>query len=168
VSRGYPLLPSDPSDEALARDWTLSVVDIGEVRRCRGEDNRHRFAIQLCALRTLGRFADDIESVPVRVVNHVGAQLGLPATLFVKGPDRAATETDHAHRIRAHLGYTTFDTVAAATPGRSTKGNDAPLRRAWGARSAERRSQRPRVARGRANRPGPSPSTRHLGSIPRG
>ena len=112
MSRGYPAFPSDPGDEELARDWTLSAADLAEVRRCRGDDNRHRFAIQLCALRAIGRFADDIESVPVRVANHIGAQLGLPATLFVKTSDRLATETGHVQRIRAHLGYTTFDEAA--------------------------------------------------------
>jgi TnpA family transposase len=114
MSRAYPTFPSDPTDEELARDWTLSLADLVEVRRCRGDDNRHRFAIQLCALRTLGRFADDIETVPVRVANHIGAQLGLPATLFVKTSDRLATETGQAQRIRAHLRYTTFDDAAQA------------------------------------------------------
>jgi hypothetical protein len=110
--RSYPTFPADPTDEELARDWTLSEKDIVEVRRCRGIDNRLRFAIQFCALRTLGRFASDVEGVPVRIVNHIGSQLGLPAMLFVKAADRAATETDHAQRIRAYLGYRTFDDAA--------------------------------------------------------
>lgn len=112
MSRGYPTFPLDPSDEELARDWLLSPADLTETRRCRGDDNRHRFAIQLCALRALGRFADDCESVPVRVVNHLGAQLGLRATLFVKASARAATDTEHAQRIRAHLDYKSFDEAA--------------------------------------------------------
>ncbi len=112
MSRWYPTFPSDPTDEELARDWTLSARDLVEVRRCRGNDNRHRFAIQLCALRALHRFADDVEAVPVRIVNHLGSQLGLPATLFVRDAERAATETDHAHRIRAYLGFGTYDDAA--------------------------------------------------------
>jgi hypothetical protein len=48
VSRGYPTFPLDPSDEELARDWSLSPADLTETRRCRGDDNRHRFAIQAC------------------------------------------------------------------------------------------------------------------------
>jgi TnpA family transposase len=114
VSRGYPTFPTDPADEELAHDWTLSAADLVEVRRCRGDDNRHRFAIQLCALRTLGRFADDIETVPVHVANHIGAQLGLPATLFVRTVDRMETEREQAQRIRAYLRYTTFDEPAQA------------------------------------------------------
>jgi Domain of unknown function (DUF4158) len=41
------VLPEDPTDEELVRHWTLSQADKHEVRRCRGEDNRRRFALQL-------------------------------------------------------------------------------------------------------------------------
>jgi len=59
----YPELAVDPTDEELARDWTLSAADLDEVHRCRGDDNRHRFAVQLCALRVLGRFVDDVTRI---------------------------------------------------------------------------------------------------------
>ena len=69
----------DPTDEELARDWQLSEQDLVEVRRCRSDDNRHSFAIQLCTLRAYGRFlGQDYGSVPIRIVNHVGRQLGMP------------------------------------------------------------------------------------------
>ena len=51
-------LPEDSGEEELARDWTLSEVDRGEVLRCRGDDNRRRFAIQLCVLRRYGTFLE--------------------------------------------------------------------------------------------------------------
>lgn len=107
-------LPDNPSDDELVRDWTLSPEDLVEVRRCRGAVNRHRFALQLCALRNFGRFVRNYESVPIRIVNHLGAQLGLPPVLLLEGAGRAATETDHAHRIRRHLGYGPFDDDAQA------------------------------------------------------
>jgi len=102
-------LPIDPTDEDLARGWTLSADDLEEVRRCRGDDNRRRFAIQLCALRTFGCFVDDVGRVPVRIANHVGRQVGLPPALFITDPERAATDTAHTQRIRAYLGYRPFD-----------------------------------------------------------
>jgi hypothetical protein len=52
VRRHLRVLPEDPTDEELARHWTLSEADPREVRRCRGEDNRRRVALQLGALRT--------------------------------------------------------------------------------------------------------------------
>ena len=107
-------LPSDLSDEVLAREWTLSHEDKIEVFRCRGEDNRLRFAIQLCALRSVGRFVYDFARVPVRITNFLGAQLGLPATLFLVDSERRATDSDHAQRIRAYLRFTPFDDGARA------------------------------------------------------
>ncbi len=65
-------LPIDPTDEDLAREWTLSADDLEEVRRCRGDDNWRRFAIQLCAMRAFGCFADDVGRVPVRVRRRLG------------------------------------------------------------------------------------------------
>ncbi len=76
--------------------------------------NRHRFAVQLCALRSLGRFVDDFAAAPVRIVNHVGRQLGLAPSLFITPPDRPATMTEHAQRIREYLGYQPFDDDAHA------------------------------------------------------
>ena len=72
-----PSLPEDPSEEELARDWTLSDADRAEVQRCRGDDNRRRFAAQLCVLRQHGRFLEQYGDVPVRILNHLNRQLGL-------------------------------------------------------------------------------------------
>ena len=107
--RSYPELAADPTDEEFARDWTISAADQVEILRCRGEGNRHRFAVQLCALRSTGRFVGDFSTVPVRIANHVGRQLGLPPSLFMEAPDRPATATEHAQRIREYLGYQPFD-----------------------------------------------------------
>ena len=47
------------SEEELARDWILSESDRTEVLQYRGDDHRHRFAVQLCVLRQYGRFLED-------------------------------------------------------------------------------------------------------------
>jgi hypothetical protein len=36
----YPELAVDPTDEELARDWTLSAGDLEEVKRSRGPEHR--------------------------------------------------------------------------------------------------------------------------------
>lgn len=102
-------LPADPTDEDLAREWTLSTADITEVKRCRGDDNRLRFAIQLCVVRNSGRFVGDFAAVPVRIANHLGCQLDLPPALFVAAPVREATDLEHERRIREYLGFRPFD-----------------------------------------------------------
>jgi TnpA family transposase len=65
----------EPSVEELARDWTLSAADVKEVRRCRGDDNRRRFAVQLCTLRRYGRFLTSYAHVPLTILTHLNRQL---------------------------------------------------------------------------------------------
>ena len=74
------MLPTDPSEEELVRDWTLSEADLKEVCRCRGDGHRLRFAIQLCVLRRYGQFVSDFAAVPVRIANHLCRQLNLNQT----------------------------------------------------------------------------------------
>ena len=109
-----PALPRDPSDDELGRDWKLSKDDLGATFRCRGDDKRLSFAIQLCVLRRYGRFLEDYITVPVRILNEVGRQLGLPPVLFASPPARKRTDTLHEQRIRKHLGFVTFDDSARA------------------------------------------------------
>ena len=70
------------------------------MRHCRGDTNRRRFALQLCTLRNYGRFLDDYDLIPVRILTHLSRQLDLPPVLFIAGPDRDATVSEHEQRIR--------------------------------------------------------------------
>ena len=114
---GRVQLRQDPTDEDLARDWTLNPADLDEVRRCRGSDKRLSFALQLCVVRLTGRFlgSTDYAHVPVRITNHVGFQLGLPPVLLVEPPAREATDLEHERRIRAHLGISVLDESSRAS-----------------------------------------------------
>jgi hypothetical protein len=84
------LLPVDPSEEELAGDLSLSEADKTEVRQCRGDDNRRRFALQLCVLRKYGRFLGSYRQVPVKVLTHLSRQLELSPVLFVPDIERGA------------------------------------------------------------------------------
>lgn len=106
--RQRPLLSPEPGEEELARHWTLSEADLGEVSRCRGEASRRRFALQLCTLRGSGRFVENYASVPVEIANHVGRQVGLAPVLFVDPPEREETEREQRRRIREYLGFRPF------------------------------------------------------------
>ena len=110
------LLPADPTEEELARDWTLSLADKLLVLHCHGEAHRLSFALQLCALRTYGRFVKDYETVPVRILNHLGRQLGLAPVLFLAPPHREATDLDHERRISR---VPQFSCLRSGRPGRT-------------------------------------------------
>lgn len=103
------LLPVDPSEEELARDFSLSGADKAEIRRCRGDEHKRRFALQLCVLRKTGRFLDSYRQVPTRILTHLSRQLELPPVLFVSETERSATEYDYQERIRQYLGWRSFD-----------------------------------------------------------
>lgn len=105
-------LPEDPSPEELAQYWTLSSRDKEEIAPCRGEGQRRRFAVQLCTLRTYGRFLPKAVAAPVAITNYLARQLDLPLVLFGDIPERLATETDHLQRIRLYLGWHPFDEEA--------------------------------------------------------
>jgi hypothetical protein len=68
------LLAVDPSEEELARDFSLSEADKVEVRQCRGDDNRRRFALQLCVVRKHGRFLGSYRQVPVKILTHLSCK----------------------------------------------------------------------------------------------
>jgi Domain of unknown function (DUF4158) len=106
------MLPEDPSPEELAQFWTLSARDRAEVMRCQGKANRRRFAVQLCALRTYGRFLPEATPAPATITNYLARQLDLPLVLFGDVPVRFATETEHRQRIRTYLGWGPFDDEA--------------------------------------------------------
>jgi TnpA family transposase len=104
-------LPADPTDEELAANWTLSEADTQEILKCRGDPQRRRFAVQLCALANAGRFLRPQDTPPVRLLNHLAAQLGLPPVLTPDPPPKADTEQEHLQRLRAYRGYCPFDTT---------------------------------------------------------
>ncbi len=108
-SRDIPL-PENPSDDELARDWSLSTLDYIEVSRCRGASNRLRFAIQLCVLRKYSRFLASYNLVPMRIVNHLCKLLEMPPTLNrLDEPERDTTEYQYQQRIREYLNYLDYD-----------------------------------------------------------
>jgi len=84
------VLPADPSEEELAQFWTLSSQDKEEVYKCRSEAKRRRFAVQLCILRTYGRFLPKAVAAPVAMTNYLARQLDLPLVLFGEVPERLA------------------------------------------------------------------------------
>jgi TnpA family transposase len=105
--------PLDPSEDELARHWSLTPADLAVIAECRGPDHRRRFAVQLCMLRAHGRFLDDYRRAPIKIVNHLSRQLGLAPVLFLDRPGRAQTERAQALRIRHHLGLRSFDSGTA-------------------------------------------------------
>ncbi len=107
-------LPPDPSEDDLARHWSLTPADLAAIAECRGPDQRRRFAVQLCVMRLHGRFLDDYRHAPIKIVNHLSRQLGLPPVLFLDRAGREPTERVQAQRIRRYLALSRFDKASEA------------------------------------------------------
>ena len=108
------LLRSDPSDDELARTWTLEASDLSELKS--GFRSRYRLgnAIQVCVLRRYGRFLASLSFVSPRIVSHVAQQLGGPAPLEIPVPDREATRLQQQRRLLDIARFRRFDDDARA------------------------------------------------------
>jgi hypothetical protein len=59
-------------------------------------------------LRRHGRFLEEYDDPPVRIVNHLAAQLHLPPVLLL-APPRPATESEYRDRLRRYLSLRDLD-----------------------------------------------------------
>lgn len=106
-------IPSHPSDEELAFNWTLSERDIDFIlTNHRGPENLCRFAIQLCVLRQHGRFLANYTYVSPAILGYLCRQLDLIPLVSLSAPGRSSTETDYQRAITTYLGWRTFDAAA--------------------------------------------------------
>ena len=104
----YGRFHGEPTPEILARYFHLDDLDRERIAGHRGEHNRLGFAVQLCTVRFLGTFLEDLRDVPTTVPTVLARQLGIEQVEeFVKygiGEQR----WEHAEEIRRHYGYQHF------------------------------------------------------------
>ncbi len=96
-------LPVEPTQEELAFDWTLSEADKGRVLGHRGDDNRLRYAVQLCVLRKYSRFLDSYRMVPANVLGYLCRQLEMTPLVELSGHSQQATESRYRSKICQYL-----------------------------------------------------------------
>lgn len=97
-------MDNELGEERLVADWTLTLKEMFEVEKCRGESNRRWFAVQLCFLRNEGRFLEDFANFPLKIINFVSLQLGLVPVLLMTEPEREATISGYRSRLQNYLG----------------------------------------------------------------
>ena len=97
--------PSEISSEDLNRYFLLSDRELILLKQqLRAEHNRLGFALQLCCLRYLGFFPEELQ-LPERVTNYVAQQLNLIPELLAFYGKRSSTQRNHQRKIQALLGY---------------------------------------------------------------
>lgn len=96
--------PSEVSSEDLNRFFLLSDKELIILKQLRAEHNRLGFALQLCCLRYLGFFPEELQ-LPESVINYVAQQLQLISELLVFYGKRSSTQREHQRKIQVLLGY---------------------------------------------------------------
>jgi hypothetical protein len=99
------LLFAIPADqEALIQHYTLAPDEIELTLGKRGARNRLGLALQLCLLRHPGFGLSAAENVPDELLRYLGAQLGVPASVYLDYSRRSQTRSDHGQELAGMLG----------------------------------------------------------------
>lgn len=97
--------PDNVPGDDLETFFQLSQDDLARVASLRGDHNRLGFALQLCCLRYLGFFPNNLLELSLHITQHVAGQLGIePAALKSYG-QREKTLNAHQQLALAHLSY---------------------------------------------------------------
>ena len=89
--------PSEVSSEDLNRFFLLSDKELSILKQLRAEHNRLGFALQLCCLRYLGFFPEELQ-LPEPVIKYVARQLQLIPELLVFYGKRSSTQREHQRK----------------------------------------------------------------------
>ncbi|WP_212789851.1 DUF4158 domain-containing protein [Francisella halioticida] len=96
------------TQEFIIKNWTLSEDDQNEIRSVKIEF-RVYLSIQLCSLRSRGKFVQYCNDVPADIINYLTKQLRLPPTLVVNEPYRKATITEHRQKLLSYLKFDKYE-----------------------------------------------------------
>ena len=97
--------PDEITHEELHSFFLLSPDELDTVMGLRGDHNRLGFALQLCCLRYLGFFPEDLSTIPAPVVEYVASQLLLDSEILPLYGKRIRTRQDHQRQVQILLGY---------------------------------------------------------------
>lgn len=97
-----------PADQnVLIQYYTLTPDELELALGKRGARNQLGLALQLCLLRHPGFGLAADAKVPPELIRYLGAQLGVPASVYLDYSRRPQTRTDHAQELAVRLGLRT-------------------------------------------------------------
>lgn len=106
--RRYGYFHRPPTPEECTRYFHLDDTDRNLIAAHRGDHNRLGFAVQLCTVRFLGTFLDDLSEVPPSVVLLLAQQLSIEKADCITSYCASRQRWDHTGEIRRHGGYTDY------------------------------------------------------------
>jgi TnpA family transposase len=96
----YGRFCGEPTAEILARYFHVDDLDRERITRHRSEQNRLRFAVQLCTVRFPGTFLEDLREVPTPVPVVLARQLGIEQAEEFASYCTGQPRWEHAEEIR--------------------------------------------------------------------
>src|SRR5688500_4740857 len=106
--RRYGRFHRVPTPEECTRYFHLDDTDRSLIAAHRGDHNRLGFAVQLCTVRFLGTFLDDLSQVPLSVVALLAQQLVIEPSDFFTEYCSSRQRWNHSAEIRRQGGYGEF------------------------------------------------------------
>jgi TnpA family transposase len=104
----YGRFHGEVNSEDISRYFHLDDSDRSLIALNRGNHNRLGFAVQLCTVRYLGAFPEDLTETPATVLSVLGRQLGIEDTTCFGEYCSSRQRWDHTVRIREGSGYSDF------------------------------------------------------------
>lgn len=102
-------LPTDMSEQMLARYYTLSPDDLTLIRQRRRPYNRLGFGVQLAYLRFPGRTWIASEEVSPQILSYIARQLNInPMSIMQYAREREATRFEHLAELQQTCGFRSF------------------------------------------------------------
>ena len=111
--RSYGCFNGEPTSDQLARYFHLDDADLKIIGERRGDHNRLGFAVQLCTVRFLGAFLENLSETAPGAVAFLGRQLGLQDPSVFSNYCLSEARWDHATEIRSRYGLREFTDPSA-------------------------------------------------------
>ena len=111
--RSYGRFNGEPTSDQLARYFHLDDGDLKIIGERRGDHNRLGFAVQLCTVRFLGAFLEDLSETAPGAVAFLGRQLRLQDPSIFSNYCLSEARWDHASEIQSRYGLHEFTDPSA-------------------------------------------------------
>ena len=111
--RSYGRFNGEPTADQLACYFHLDDADLNIIGERRGDHNRLGFAVQLCTVRFLGTFLENLSETAPGAVTFLGRQLGLKDPSVFSNYCLSEARWDHASEIRSRYGLREFTDSSA-------------------------------------------------------
>ena len=101
----FSSFPKAPTEDDIITFFTLGKKDLTLIHKRSGDYNRLGFALQLATLRYIGFIPEELENVPLNIVEYLAQQLNINPKRFALYGKREKTRREQLQQILSYLGW---------------------------------------------------------------